>query len=139
MRGLVLVFAALLASPAAAQNPNYGAVWQNPSGSVHIRVDRCGDEPCGRMAWANERAIADSARGGHPDPIGMVIVDQLRADGENRWRGRVFAPDMNRHFSGTVTLTSETEARVRGCALGRTLCRSQTWTRVSAPPATTAR
>jgi uncharacterized protein (DUF2147 family) len=135
MKMAVIATGLFLAGPVLAQEPQrVGSVWQNPSGSVHIRVDPCEEGPCGRMVWASERAIADSARGGHPDPIGMVIVDQLRADGKNRWRGRVFAPDMNRHFSGTVTLKSDTRAQVRGCALGRTLCRNQTWTLVSPAP-----
>lgn len=116
-------------APLTAANPS-GGLWENPSGSVRIRIRLCGLDVCGVVEWANEKAIADSARGGHPDLIGMTLFEGLTKERDNVWQGRVFAPDVDRHFPGTVTRVSETEAVVRGCLLRRSLCRSQTWRRV---------
>ena len=116
-------------TPLSPSNPS-GGLWENPSGSVRVRIQLCDLDVCGLVEWANEQAIADSARGGHPNLIGMTLFSGLTKERDNVWRGRVFVPDMNRHFSGTVTRLSETEARVRGCLVGRTLCRSQNWRRI---------
>jgi uncharacterized protein (DUF2147 family) len=115
--------------PLTPSNPT-GGLWENPSGSVRVRIQLCELDVCGVVEWANEKALADAARGGNPDLIGMTLFSGLTKERDNVWRGRVFVPDINRHFSGTVTRMSESEARVRGCLAGRALCRSQTWRRV---------
>ena len=43
---------------------------QNASNSVHMRVHDCGKSRCGTVVWANDKAKADSARGGTPDLVG---------------------------------------------------------------------
>jgi uncharacterized protein (DUF2147 family) len=130
-KALLFVVIGMLATPALAQaqvSPN--GVWRNPSGSVDVRIEDCGPKICGRVAAANERARADAARGGHPDIIGMDLFEDFQREGPNTFRGRVFAPDINRRFSGKLTVQDANTIRVRGCLTRNTGCRSQTWTRV---------
>jgi uncharacterized protein (DUF2147 family) len=121
----------LVASPLAARSelPPDGQ-WRNPSGNVEVRIEPCGPKICGRVAVASERARADAARGGHPDIIGMDLFEDFKRTGPNTFRGRVFAPDINRRFSGTLTIQEDDTIRVRGCLTRNAGCRSQVWTRV---------
>jgi uncharacterized protein (DUF2147 family) len=128
--GCLLMAGAGPATGALAQeqlSPN--GLWRNPSGSVEVRIEDCGPKVCGRVASANERARADAARGGHPDIIGMDLFEDFKRDGPNTFRGRVFAPDINRRFSGKLTVQDANTIRVRGCLTRNAGCRSQTWTR----------
>ena len=126
--GLLLLAGAGTGTSAQEQmSPN--GVWRNPSGSVEVRIEDCGPKVCGRVASANEKARADAARGGHPDLIGMDLFEDFKRDGPNTFRGRVFAPDINRRFSGKLTVQDANTIRVRGCLTRNAGCRSQTWTR----------
>lgn len=116
------------ASAAEDQSPN--GVWRNPSGSVEVRIEDCGPKVCGRVASASDRARADAARGGHPDIIGMDLFEDFKREGPTTFRGRVFAPDINRRFNGKLTIQDANTIRVRGCLTRSAGCRSQVWTRV---------
>jgi uncharacterized protein (DUF2147 family) len=124
---LLLAGAGTGASAQEQMSPN--GVWRNPSGSVEVRIEDCGPKVCGRVASANEKARADAARGGHSDLIGMDLFEDFKRDGPNTFRGRVFAPDINRRFSGKLTVQDANTIRVRGCLTRNAGCRSQTWTR----------
>lgn len=123
------IFAALLLSapPAPAQVAQRNNVWRNPQNSVHVRVAPCGKSRCGVVAWANDKAKADSARGGTPNLVGMNLFHGFHQEKPNVWKGKVFVPDLNRTFSGTITIENPNTAVARGCMI---ICKSQTWTRV---------
>lgn len=125
----LLIVCGLLAAPASAQDLSPNGLWRNPSGNVEVRIEECGPKVCGRVASASDRAKADAARGGHPDLIGMDLFEDFKRDSANTFRGRVFVPDINRRFSGKLTIQDENTIRVRGCLTRNTGCRSQTWTR----------
>lgn len=143
--GVGLLLAGPLSGQAAQKNPAqtadpaaavaklpdgaYLGTWQNPSGSVRIRAERCGDQVCGIIVYANDKAKADARRGGTDPLIGTQLFEEFTARGPREWRGRVFVPDMNRRVTGTATLVSENTIRVEGCA-ARVICRNQVWTRV---------
>ena len=122
-------FAALLVlpSPAPAQVAQQGNVWRNPQNSVRVRVDKCGKSRCGVVVWANDKAKADSARGGTPNLVGLNLFHGFHQEKSNVWKGKVFVPDLNRTVSGTITIENQNTAVARGCML---ICKSQTWTRV---------
>lgn len=118
-------------SAAVAKLPDgaYLGTWKNPSGSVHIRAARCGDQVCGTIVFANDQAKADARRGGTDPLIGTQLFEEFTARGPREWRGRVFVPDMNRRVTGTARLVDDNSIRVEGCA-ARVICRNQVWTRV---------
>jgi uncharacterized protein (DUF2147 family) len=123
------VMAALLLAPslAFAQEQHQDNVWRNPQNSVHVRVAPCGKSRCGVVVWANDKAKADSARGGTPNLVGMNLFHDFQQKKPNVWQGKVFVPDMNRTFTGTITVEKDS-ATAKGCVL--MICKSQTWTRV---------
>jgi len=118
----------LSSSPAAAQEAQQDNVWRNPQNSVHVRVGPCGKSRCGVVVWANDKAKADSARGGTPNLVGMNLFHGFHQVKSNAWKGKVFVPDLNRTFTGTITIENRDRAVARGCML--MICKSQTWTRV---------
>ena len=120
--------------PAQAQGASSGAqtfgVWSNPKGSVHVEIKPCGAGACGYVVWANDKAKRDAREGGTQNLVGLQVFRDLELDRNGVWRGKVFAPDMNRTFSGTAQQIDATRLRAKGCVLGGLICKSQVWTRV---------
>ncbi len=123
--------ASLLASSAAlSQHTGQDNIWRNPQNSVHVRVHPCGKTRCGTVVWANQKAKADSARGGTPHLVGTELFRDFREVSPKVWKGKVFVPDLNRTFTGTGTIKDQNTVVARGCLMGSIGCKSQTWTRV---------
>lgn len=124
--------AALLfgSGPALAQKPGQENIFRNPSNSVHVRIHPCGKGRCGTVVWANEKAKADSARGGTRNLVGTELFREFREISPNVWKGKVFVPDLNKVFTGTGTIKGQNVIVARGCLIGNFGCKSQTWTRV---------
>jgi uncharacterized protein (DUF2147 family) len=114
----------------AAQTNTADSVWRNPSDSVHVRIHSCGTSRCGTVIWANDKAKADSARGGTPNLVGTQLFRDFRETSPKLWSGKVFVPDLNRTFSGTGKILNGNSIVARGCALKNIGCKSQTWTRI---------
>ena len=105
-------------------------VWSNPRNTVHVRYEPCGGGAiCGTVVWASDKAIADARRGGTQNLVGTRIFRNLYRSGPNSWKGKVFVPDINRTFSGSVTVEGDTMIG-RGCLLLGIGCKSQTWHRI---------
>ena len=132
---LLYLSGAMLLTAAAQPFPQPGeeTVWRNPKNSVHVRVHPCGASMCGTVIWANDKAKADSARGGTANLIGTELFRNFQVTAPNVWRGKIFVPDMNRTFTGTGTLVEGGTLIARGCLAKNFGCKSQTWTRVSTP------
>lgn len=122
--------AMLCAASALAADKSFG-IWKNPSGSVHVRAEPCGERMCGVVVWANDKARADARRGGTAQLIGSPLFRDFQLEKPGVWRGRVFVPDIGKTFSGTITVIDDRTLKGEGCLLGRVGCRSQTWTRLA--------
>lgn len=123
--------AALIISPSAAPaQVGEDLVLRNPQNSVHVRIHPCGNTRCGTVVWANEKAKADSARGGTPNLVGTELFREFREVSPKVWKGKVFVPDINRVFTGTGTIKDKDTIVARGCLLGKIGCKSEVWKRV---------
>ena len=87
---------------------------------------------CGTVIWANDKAKADSARGGTPNLVGTELFRDFHQRSPNLWTGTVFVPDMNHVFNGTGKIVDGRSLVARGCIAKDFGCRSQTWTRIDA-------
>jgi uncharacterized protein (DUF2147 family) len=135
MRKFIKIAGAAVAvclSPSAAsgQQASQDLVLRNPQNSVHVRIHSCGKSRCGTVIWANEKAKADSARGGTPNLVGTELFREFHEVSPKFWKGKVFVPDLNRVFSGTGTVKDQNTIVARGCLLGGIGCKSETWKRV---------
>lgn len=133
MRHLLLSVAALAwlaGAPASAAQTDVFGLWRNPKDSVHIDIRPCGESACGYVVWASDKARRKALEGSGKELIGQQLFREF-VKSQDEWRGRVFVPDLNRTFSGGARLRDGEHLEARGCAIGRFLCKTQIWTRVS--------
>jgi uncharacterized protein (DUF2147 family) len=125
---LSLGLVAALAAPAAATagSPIEGR-WRN--GKMEILIDRCGQALCGTVVKASAKAQAKAEKGTGTKLIGARLIDNIRANGGNSYKARVFLADRDMHATGTIRQLNDNQLAVRGCAL-LIICRSATWDRV---------
>jgi uncharacterized protein (DUF2147 family) len=105
--------------------------WTNPSGSVIISITPCNDTFCGKVEWASEKAKADARKGGTDPLIGTELLKDIVPYGQGRWRAQLFVPDLNKTSKAELRLMDRDRLKVRGCAVGRVICKSQVWTRLT--------
>lgn len=125
----IVVIVCLAAGPLAAAEESFGD-WKNPQGSVHIKLESCGDARCGIVVWANAKAKADALEGGTANLIGTMILRDFRETADGKWEGKAFVPDIGKEFSGIATFENDSTLTVKGCLIGHFGCKSQTWTRI---------
>lgn len=120
-----------LALLAAAQDvsPPTGR-WKNPSGSVTVVIDACGEAYCGTVTSASDQAKADARRGGTDALVGTQLMTGFKPAGPDKWRGRLFIPDINHRSKAELRMLGAGQLKVTGCMVGRMICKSQLWTRV---------
>jgi len=128
-RQITFCFAAIVALSGFRAPPE--SVWRNPSNSVHVRFDNCGDRLCGTVIWANAKAIADTRRGSGTELVGTQIFRELRPVRPNVWKGKLFVPDIAKTFGGTLTRVAPNQLVGKGCLLIGLGCKSQVWTQIS--------
>ena len=105
--------------------------WTNPQGSVTVAIDECGAAWCGTVVWASEKAKADAAKGGTANLVGTQLMTGFTAAGDDKWKGRLFVPDINFRAQAELKVIDTDKLSVRGCMAGRFICKSQTWTRAA--------
>jgi uncharacterized protein (DUF2147 family) len=126
----ILVALLLSPSPAPAQEAQQDGIWRDPQNSVHVRIHPCGKGRCGVVVWANDKAKAESLRGGTPNLIGVNLLRDFYQVKANVWKGMAFVPAHNRTLASTITIEDQDTAIARGCLFGNHICKSQIWTRV---------
>ena len=133
MRNLVTSIAALaLAAPALAAPPapKWAGVFRNAGNSVHLRVAPCGrGAMCGTVIWASAKAKADVAARGKR-LIGTQLFRDFQPTEPGVWEGDVYVPDIDRSFSGTITMDGPNRLVGEGCLFAGLGCKQQVWTRV---------
>ena len=137
MRSLSLFWAAMAVlvtfsvKTYAQSDASLFGVWSNPSNSVHVRIAACGDEVCGTVVFANEKAKADSAKAGTKELIGTNLFRKFSRRKDGTWHGKVLVPDLKRTVSGRLKIIDDRTLDVQGCVFGHVACKDQKWARVS--------
>jgi uncharacterized protein (DUF2147 family) len=129
------LFLALVAAQAPAQNSIQG-VWKSPGGNSIIEIAPCGENLCGTVVWASEKAKKDS-RKATDQLVGTPLLTALEEKQEGHWQGRLFIPDKNMRVTAKIELAGPDQLKVSGCAAGKALCRSALWNRTDKPEAPT--
>jgi uncharacterized protein (DUF2147 family) len=127
-----LLLTAFAGNALARPTPSVGlfGVWANPSNSVHVAMRPCDAAVCGIVVWATDKAKADAARGGNASLVGMNLFQDFTRVDDTHWKGRVYVPDIDLHFSGRIHQIDNNTLSGKGCLIGGILCRSQVWKRV---------
>jgi uncharacterized protein (DUF2147 family) len=128
----LLTVSALGTAATAASAAQPTGVWRNPKNSVHVRVQPCGSSNvCGTVVWANARAQEKARKAGTPNLVGKQLFQEFRPTGDGSWDGKVLVPDLAKTVSGQLHPAGPNAIVAKGCLLGRVLCKTQTWTRLS--------
>lgn len=128
--GVLLSLAAVAVS--AIEGSPLG-LWINPAGSVIVEIaePRSG-ELRGQIRWASDKAKADARRAGTPSLDNLELMRGFVPAREGTWRGRLFVPDRAIDLVAELRMLDSEHLRVKGCAAGRLVCKSQVWTRIAA-------
>ena len=118
-----------LATMIAADAGSIEGRWKNPSGSVIVAIDACGEAYCGTVDWASDKAKADARRAGTDPVVGTQLMSGFTAAGAGRWKGRLFVPDLKKRSKAELRIIGLGQLKVTGCAVGRMICKSQLWTK----------
>ena len=104
--------------------------WINPAGTVIVEIAECEAAAlCGWVRWASDDAVADARAAGTATLIGTELFNRFLENGEGRWRGRLFVPDLRKRHAAELRLTKDGRLKVVGCAAAGLICRTQLWTR----------
>ena len=131
---LAAVLAAQTAAARTADRTIFG-VWANPSHSVRVEIKPCRDSVCGVVVWASPEAQRVAAEAGTDPLVGVQLLSDYHAAGPGAWEGTMFVPDLKGQYSSQMELVGPATIEISGCALGRVLCKTQTWTKVASPKA----
>ena len=128
MRTLTMTIAAsfAFAGAALAADPLEGmwkTIGDDNGNSGLIKVEACGNALCGTLVKAfdaNGKSMAS-------DNIGTMIISETVAQGDGKYKGKVYSPDRGKTYKSRLTLNGN-RLSVEGCVLG--ICRDGgTWVR----------
>jgi len=123
--GLIAALA-LQVAVSPASSPLDG-VWRSPGGNSIIKIASCGDNPCGTVVWATDKAKKDSSKT-TDQLVGTQLLIGLQQDKKGRWQGKLFIPDKNMRVTAKVERLNDQQLKVSGCAAGKALCKAAIWT-----------
>jgi uncharacterized protein (DUF2147 family) len=109
------------AAPAVASDITSGT-WLRSDGQAKVRVQKCGDAFCAVNVWIKEPG---------EEKVGDRLVLNVKPVKPGQLEGAAYDPQRNLRFSSKITF-SDTRMTTSGCVLGGLLCRSVSWTKVSA-------
>lgn len=131
MPALGLIAALAFQAAASPASSPLDGVWRSPGGNSIIKIALCGDNPCGTVVWATEKAKKDSSKT-TDQLVGTQLLTSLQQDKKGRWQGKLFIPDKNMRVTAKVERLNDQQLKVSGCAAGRALCKAAIWTAFTA-------
>lgn len=114
---IVVLLASAFAVPAAGA-VGLDGVWLRDDGNARVRIAPCGDKTCATNLW-----IGDPSTG---EAVGDRLVLTLSRDGDGAFSGTAYDPKRDRSYSMTIR-ASPGGLTMRGCLLGRLICRNVNW------------
>ena len=125
-----------IVGPAAAGDPT--GLWQASSGKVTIKLDPCGQYLCGTIVGLDKPTNKNGKPKrdkNNPDPtlrkrplVGLVVIDNMRATGDNSWSGNIYNADDGNTYSSKMKLQGGNMMVVKGCVLF--ICKDMKFRRV---------
>ena len=128
-----LLALAVACGPAAAQSADEAfGLWLNPDNGSNIEFYKCGDGLCAKLTKVadgqkTDDKNPDAAKRSRPI-IGLVIMDNGKKSGANKWSGTLYNREDGKSYAGTITVKSKDAVELSGC-VALVLCRTTTWTR----------
>jgi uncharacterized protein (DUF2147 family) len=134
----ILVAGGLLAfafgsQAALSADPTPVGVWRdNEKGSV-IQIYECGGALCAKVVKPYEAGARDT---NNPNPAlrdrpltGLTFMNGARKSSANVWKGTLYNAEDGKKYSGSMTLVSNGELQMQGCALS-IFCQTRVFSRI---------
>ena len=130
----VMALALACGSACAQSAEDAFGLWLNPENGSNIEFYKCGgDGLCARLTKVTDGQQTDDK---NPDPakrgrpiIGLLILENAKRTGANKWLGALYNRENGKTYSGTVTVKTKDAIELSGC-VAAVLCRTITWTRI---------
>lgn len=91
---------------------------------AHVKIVPCGPNYCGN--------IVESFKAGksfESENVGKMIVIDMAALGEGKYKGKVYRPSNDKTYLGKITLNGNA-MKLAGCVAGGLFCSKQDWTKI---------
>jgi len=124
-----------VSAPAFAQDVT--GLWQTQTNGGQVEISRCGNSLCGKLVTSNhikaDPAVKD-VKNKDASLRGRTLKNmQMLYDftgGPSKWTGgKVYNAADGGTYSGTITLVSASELKLKGCIVAP-LCKTEKWTRI---------
>ncbi|CAN5440499.1 DUF2147 domain-containing protein [soil metagenome] len=124
-----------VSAPAFAQDVT--GLWQTETNGGQVEVARCGNSLCGKLVTSNHikadpgvKDVKNKDASLRTRPLKNMQMLYDFTGGPTKWTGgKVYNADDGGVYSGTITLTSPNELKLKGCIVAP-LCKTQKWTRI---------
>lgn len=133
MRVLISTLALFALTAADTPAASIEGHWRSPGGNSIILIGPCGATLCGKIEWASEKAKQDSRKTVGDQLVGAQLLTNLTQDKKGNWQGKLFIPDKNMRVTAKLQLVGQTQLKVSGCLVGKSMCKSHLWTRTDEP------
>jgi uncharacterized protein (DUF2147 family) len=108
-------------------------VWRdNEKGSV-IQIYECGNALCAKVVKPYEAGARDT---NNPNPAlrdrpltGLTFMNGAKKSSTNVWKGTLYNAEDGKNYSGSMTLVSNGELQMQGCALS-IFCQTRVFSRI---------
>lgn len=124
-----------VSAPAFAQDVT--GLWQTQTNGGQVEISRCGNSLCGKLVNSDhiksdptikDEKNKDASLRGRPLKNMQMLYDFT--GGPAKWTGgKVYNAADGGTYSGTITMTSATSLKLKGCIVAP-LCKTETWTRI---------
>lgn len=123
------------AAPASAQD--VAGLWQTQTNGGQVEISRCGNSLCGKLVSSDhirsdptvkDTKNKDASLRNRPLKNMQMLYDFT--GGPTKWTGgKVYNAADGGTYSGTITLISANELKLKGCIVAP-LCKTEKWTRI---------
>lgn len=106
--------------------------WLSGNGNVEVAIAPCGPALCGTIVkvLANRSMDGGSAPMAPRPGVGLKIMTGFRADGPDRWVGRLYDRENGRTYDCELSMQGRERMTVRGYLLLPLIGKTQIWRRV---------
>ncbi|MFZ0266822.1 DUF2147 domain-containing protein [Caulobacter sp.] len=124
-----------VSAPALAQDAT--GLWLTQTNGGQVEISRCGNSLCGKLVSSDhiksdptvkDAKNKDASLRNRPLKNMQMLYDFT--GGPTKWTGgKVYNANDGGTYSGTITMTSPNELKLKGCIMAP-LCKTEKWTRI---------
>lgn len=132
---LAAALALSVSAPALAQDVT--GLWQTQTNGGQVEISRCGNSLCGKLVSSDHiktdpdrKDVKNKDASLRSRPLKNMQMLYDFTGGPTKWTGgKVYNAADGGTYSGTITLLSANELKLKGCIVAP-LCKTEKWTRI---------